>query len=107
MPAPSDIIRRARELSGLSQRELARLAGTTQSVVARIELGQTSPTWDTIERLLRAAGLELDTRLTLLPVAHSHMLEDIPRILALTPEERLRELGHLSRFLALAHRVPA
>jgi hypothetical protein len=76
-------------------------------VVARIELGQTSPTWDTIERLLRAAGLELDTRLTLLPVAHSHMLEDIPRILALTPEERLRELGHLSRFLALAHRVPA
>jgi transcriptional regulator with XRE-family HTH domain len=107
MPAPSDIIRRARELSGLSQRELARLAGTTQSVVARIERGQTSPTWDTIERLLRAAGLELDARLTLLPVAHSHMLEDVPRILALTPEERLRELGHLSRFLALAHRVPA
>jgi hypothetical protein len=35
------------------------------------------------------------------------MLEDVPRILALTPEERLRELGHLSRFLALAHRVPA
>jgi predicted transcriptional regulator len=106
MPAPRDLIRRARELSGLSQRELARRAGTTQSVVARIELGQTSPTWDTIERLLEAAGLALDTALTLHPVAHSHMLDDVPRILALTPEQRLLELGQLSRFLTLARRVP-
>jgi transcriptional regulator with XRE-family HTH domain len=104
---PRDLIRQARQRSGLSQRELARRAGTTQSVVARIELGQTSPTWATIERLLHAAGLELDTRLTLHPVAHSHMLGDVPRILALSPEERLRELGQLSRFLTLARRVPA
>jgi hypothetical protein len=35
------------------------------------------------------------------------MLGDVPRILALSPEERLRELGQLSRFLTLARRVPA
>jgi transcriptional regulator with XRE-family HTH domain len=32
-------IRTARERAGLSQREFARLAGTTQAVAARLELG--------------------------------------------------------------------
>ena len=53
------LLRRARARATLSQRELARRAGTAQSVVARIERGQTSPTWATLQRLLRAAGCEL------------------------------------------------
>ena len=53
------LLRRARARAALSQRELARRAGTAQSVVARIERGQTSPTWATLQRLLRAAGCEL------------------------------------------------
>src|SRR5574338_456568 len=96
------LLRNARERAGLSQREIARRVGTSQSVVARIELGTTSPTWDTLTRLLDAAGLVLDASLEPAPAAGSHMLDDVPRILSLTPEQRLVELGNLSRFFAAA-----
>ncbi len=96
------LLREARRRAGVSQRALARRARTTQSVVARIEGGRTSPTWDTLERLLTAAGQEL--RATLMPrlVSDSYMLEDVPRILRLTPEQRLIELRNVSRFLVSA-----
>ena len=106
MPAaPADLLRAARQRAGLSQRELAARAGTAQSVVARIELGQASPSWDTLSRLVAAAGLELHANLEPGAVAHSHMLADVPRILRLSPGERLRELGNLDRFLRGARRV--
>jgi transcriptional regulator with XRE-family HTH domain len=95
----------ARRRAGLSQRELAQRATTSQSVVARIELGATSPSWDTLSRLLAAAGFELDVQLSLRPVSHSHMLDDVARILRLTPAERLAEVSNLSRFAAVAGRV--
>lgn len=94
----------AREQSGMSQRHLARKARTAQSVVARIELGDTSPSWETLSRLLKAAGFGLSTALKRLDVDRS-LLDDVPRILRLTPEERLREVAQVSRFLAAARRV--
>ena len=100
---PADLVRSARTKAGLSQRDLARRAGTAQSVVARIEQGATSPTWETLTRLLTAAGFELDARLGL-RTDPSHMLRDVPRILRLTPEERLIELRNVSRFLGEAKR---
>jgi transcriptional regulator with XRE-family HTH domain len=57
------LLRQTRERHGLSQRRLARRAGTTQAVVSRIERGLTSPSLDTVERLLAAMGWELDVRL--------------------------------------------
>lgn len=95
----------ARERSGLSQRALARRAGTAQSVVARIELGATSPTTDTLGRLVEAAGFEL--RMSLVPrlVLDPQALDDVPRILGLSPEQRLREVANLHRFLGAARRV--
>jgi len=54
---PAELMKQARARSGLSQRELARRAGTSQSVVARIEVGTTTPTVATLNRLLEAAGL--------------------------------------------------
>jgi transcriptional regulator with XRE-family HTH domain len=99
------LLREARRRAQLTQRELARRAGTSQSVVARIEGGQTRPGSETLLRLLRAAGFEL--RAELVPgMAHAtHMLEDVERILELTPEERLEEVGNLSRFEMAARRV--
>jgi transcriptional regulator with XRE-family HTH domain len=79
---------------------MARRAGTAQSVIARIERGNTSPTWDTLLRLLAAAGFDLRADLALRPAAGSHMLDDVTRILRLTPEERLIELRNAARFLA-------
>ena len=95
----------ARHRAGLSQRALARRARTAQSVVARIESGTASPSWQTMERLLRAAGFALHA--TLVPKllgGHSHTLEDVPRILRLTPEERLIELRNAARFFETAVR---
>lgn len=103
--SPAGILRAARQRAGLSQRAIARRAGTTQSVVARIELGETTPTWDTMSRLVEAAGFDLDSRLTLRPVVGSHMLEDVARIRRLSPEARLAEVANLSRFAAAVRRV--
>ena len=107
MPFPFDaaeLVREARSQSGLTQRQLAVRASTSQSVVARIEAGQTRPGSETLNRLLAGAGFELRAQLVPLPVAGSHMLEDVTRILALTPEQRLREVESLSRFDSAARR---
>jgi transcriptional regulator with XRE-family HTH domain len=100
-----DLLRDARGRAGLSQRALAERAGTSQSVVARIEGNQASPTWDTLTKLLASAGFALRSRLDVLPVQSSHMLADVGRILALSPEARLIELRNVARFVAAAHRV--
>jgi transcriptional regulator with XRE-family HTH domain len=57
---PGKLIRERREQQGLSQRALARRAGTTQAAVSRIERGLTSPNWDTVRALLLAMGYEPD-----------------------------------------------
>ena len=102
--AAGDLLLTARERAGMSQRELARKARTAQSVVARIELGETSPSWLTLKRLLKAAGFGLLTTLKRLEVDPA-LLDDVPRILRLTPEERLLEVAQVSRFVAGARRV--
>jgi len=96
----SGLVRQARAAAGLSQRQLAGRAGTAQSVIARIENGQTSPTWETLTRVLAAAGFDLATALQLRPVVGPHMLDDVERILRLTPEDRLQELANVSALAA-------
>jgi transcriptional regulator with XRE-family HTH domain len=108
MDSPLDsarLLRSARERAGLSQRELARRARTAQSVVARIELGLTKPAAETLERLLDAAGFRLSVSLVPLRKVATHMLDDVARILAMTPEDRLREVANASRFIAAARRA--
>jgi transcriptional regulator with XRE-family HTH domain len=102
---PGRLVREARSRAGLSQRELASRAGTSQSVVARIESGQTRPGSAILNRLLEAAGFDLRTELVPLPVVDTHMLEDVARILALTPEQRLREVANVSGFESAARRA--
>ena len=104
MPTTAELLREARTRAGLSQRQLAKRAGTAQSVVARIERGQTSPTWDTLERLLAAADCAVNPQVEPRVVVEPQMLDDVPRILALTPEQRLEEVANVSRFLANARR---
>ncbi|HVT38834.1 MAG TPA: helix-turn-helix transcriptional regulator [Gemmatimonadaceae bacterium] len=105
LPRAADLLGLARIRSGLSQRELARRAKTAQSVVARIEKGQTIPSLDTLDRLVAAAGFELRHELSPKPVFHSHMLDDCARILRLSPAERLREVRNVSRFIIAARRA--
>ena len=48
-----------RELSGLSQRALARTIGTSQPSLATLETGNRTPTIRTLMRVADAAGFEL------------------------------------------------
>lgn len=62
MITPGSLVRQQREKAGLSQRSLARRAGTTQAAVSRIERGLTAPTWETVRALLLALGCEPELR---------------------------------------------
>jgi transcriptional regulator with XRE-family HTH domain len=48
-----------RHRAGLTQRELAEAAGTSQPTIAAYERGRKSPTLTTLHRLAREAGLEM------------------------------------------------
>ena len=56
------VIESARRAAGLSQRRLAKLAGTQQSSVSEYESRRKSPTLEVVERLLDAADAELAVR---------------------------------------------
>lgn len=53
-------VRAAREAAGLSQRELARRAGTTQAVISRIEMGSVGATLTTLNRIAGSLGVDLE-----------------------------------------------
>ena len=89
----------------MSQRAMAARAGTAQSVVARIETGATDPSGSTLSRLIAAANCELRCTLEPIVVADTHMLDDVDRILSLSPEDRITEVRNLSRFETAARRV--
>ena len=109
----SAILHEARTRAALTQRELARRAGTAQSVIARIERGQTSPSLDTLIRLLAAAGFGV--KVELVPgSARDRAVEaykrDIDRSLLRrnlekTVEERVRSLQALARLANKARRA--
>ena len=90
-----------RAKSGLSQRDLARRAGTSQPAIARLEQGRASPTFATLQRLVRAAGFEL--RVELAPATPADPViaaykRDIDRTLLRenlrkTVDQRIREMA--------------
>jgi uncharacterized protein len=83
-----EVVRQARQRSGLSQRRLALRAGTDQAAISRIERGDTSPTIETLERLLAAMGerVSLQPRPLERDYDPMHMRATLER----SPEERLR-----------------
>ncbi len=54
----------ARNKRGMTQAEIARRAGTTQSAIARFESGRTNPTLEFASRLSHALGAKLEIRLS-------------------------------------------
>ena len=61
--SPHELLASARAQAGLSQTALAALAGTSQSAIARLEKGQVSPSFGTVQRLLGAAGFDVEIKL--------------------------------------------
>jgi transcriptional regulator with XRE-family HTH domain len=58
------IIREARRRSALSLRGLARRAGTSHATLRAYEAGNIEPTVPTLQRIVQAAGFDLDVALT-------------------------------------------
>ena len=52
----ADLLRRLREKAGVSQYRLSRLSGLSKQMVSRLELGDSQPSWETVQRLVKALG---------------------------------------------------
>ena len=83
------LIRQARRRAGLTQAELAAKARTTQSAVARWESGGSTPSLETLQRIVEACGLEL--RYGLAPAGSTEWAL-AQRNMALDYEQRLDQL---------------
>jgi len=90
-----EVVRQVRLAAGLSQRELARRAGTSQPAIARYERGVAVPSWETLQRLAGACGRRLTIDVGIAPEPHD--VELVRSQLELTPLERLRSLANYAR----------
>jgi predicted transcriptional regulator len=96
------VLRQARRRAGLTQRQLASLAGVPQPMVARIESGAVIPRVDTLDRLLEACGEGLESH----PRPGRGLDRTVAReILRLSPPERARHAtrSNLANLRMLAH----
>lgn len=98
--SPGALIRELRLAAGLSQRALARRAGTSQPAIARYERGITTPSWETLQRLAAACGRWVRMSTGVLPDQHDVELAEI--LFGLTPEERLRALRRYAHLREVA-----
>src|SRR3954470_1002475 len=85
-----ELVREGRRRAGISQQALADRAGTTQSAIARLEAGRSTPSLETVERLLRLCGLQLIVELA--PYDDSD-IRQAEALTGLTPEQRALRLG--------------
>src|SRR2546423_2773389 len=88
------IVQEGRRRAGLSQRELAARAGTSQSAIARIERGRQIPSVETLQRILKACDLEL--RLQIVPLDR-HDDDLLEATLALSPQARILAVAETTR----------
>jgi transcriptional regulator with XRE-family HTH domain len=84
-----ELVREARKRAALTQAQLAERARTTQSAIARLESGRTSPALEDVERLLRLCGFQLIVQLA--PYDDSDIVQAEAR-LRRRPDERIAEL---------------
>jgi transcriptional regulator with XRE-family HTH domain len=100
MKSPNALVRDLRADAGLSQRTLARRAGTSQPAVARYERGAATPSWETLQRLAAACGQQVSISAEPMPDPHDVELAKLLR--RLTPEERVRALRRYAHLHELA-----
>lgn len=87
------LLRRVRHAHGLTQRQLAIRARTSQAAISRVERDLVSPSVATLASWLDLMGEELELRAA--PIDFGHDLTLNAQRLALTPEERIdRGVAH-------------
>ncbi len=89
--SPGGLLARARADAGLTQARLAARLGISQAAVAELERPTSNPRIATLDRALRAAGVELELSVRPRP-AHTIDESLVRQQLALSPAERLHGL---------------
>ena len=84
----ADLLRQARLRAGLTQAELGRATGRSQSAIARWESGRVQPSLETLRELIRACRLELTFGLANHDDSYDAHINDL---LAMTPGERVAD----------------
>jgi transcriptional regulator with XRE-family HTH domain len=97
----SNLVREARRRAGFTQAELAERAGVPKSTVGRIESGARLPSTEMVERLVRAAGLDVSVTLSEPDPGTDSMFE---RTLHRSPAERLADATRVARFVLRGRR---
>jgi len=90
-----DLIREARLRAGLTQAELGERIGKPQSVIARWERGDVTPSLETLRHVIRGCGLELSFHLSRLDESSLTVIDEH---LKMTPAQRLADLLERVRF---------
>lgn len=93
------LIKEARRRAGITQTELARRLGTSQSVIARWESGRDEPSYRNLRRAVQACGFQIDIRLR---PRDEHDSGLIAINLSMSPDQRLENLEGMIRFAAEA-----
>jgi transcriptional regulator with XRE-family HTH domain len=92
------LLRDARRRHRVSQSALARRAGTSARHIGRIERGEVSPSFDTLQRLLACMGEQLELGVGPGP-SDNRSAADVRDDLSLSPGERVAAASRLSRSL--------
>jgi len=98
------LIRDARRDAGLTQKQLAEVAGTTQSAVARYEAARALPDIDTLHRLLAACGRRLELLAVPMDTVDVRQLRESLEMTPAQREDRNRRVTRLAAEAAQAHR---
>jgi transcriptional regulator with XRE-family HTH domain len=90
-----DLIKEARLRTGLTQAELGARLGKAQSVIARWERDDVSPSLETVREVVRACGLDLTFSMSKFDDSNVTIID---LHLRMTPSERFADLMARVRF---------
>ncbi|MGQ4833263.1 MAG: CBS domain-containing protein [Candidatus Asgardarchaeia archaeon] len=98
LPSPKEL-KKMRKKAGLTQSELARLAGVSQSMIARIESGTVDPRLSTLKKIVNALSSVIVSGHTVAEVLEKKTNENpkFPRLIFVKPSDSVRRATDLMK----------
>ena len=92
------LLRQAREARHFNQHEVAKLMGTIQSAISRVENGASIPSFDRVVEVMNVMGLSVNLQIELIEVDEAAW----PRNLELDPATRFKNAVRVAQFALAA-----